>query len=377
MRFIYLSSLSLFIALAGCGDNAFDQSDDVVRGLKAFRVSQTANTEVRRYPSVVEPAKESKLSFEVSGQLREISLEVGQKVIEGQVLAEINSTSLELQQQEARARLEEADASYRNALADFERKKSLLADGFVTQAEFDQSSSTLSRNKAQISQAQKQLDIALENLSKATVISPFDGIVSSVDVESFAQVTAGQLVLGLYSEGSFEISFRVPASVINIIKVGDEADINISDLGNITYKGHIKEIGSRAASVSAFPVVVTIDSKTDFLRAGMAAEVSLSISLGRDENEGFLIPLSTFVIETDGLSETSPVTGVLTQRNRAALFVYDPETSTVKSREIAIAGIRENMAIVFEGIERGDIIASAGVSFLKDGQKVRLLPLDQ
>ncbi len=371
------------LLIAGCGESSDDQTDEIVRGLKAFRVTQTANTEIRRYPSIVEPAKESKLSFEVSGQLREVELEVGQKVIEGEVLAEINSTSLELQEQEARARLEEARANLKNAQADFERKRKLRTDGFVTQAEFDQSTKALSSAKAQVEQSQKQLEVAQENLNKATMISPFDGVLSSVDVESFAQVAAGQQILGIYSEGTFEISFRVPSSVINIIKIGDPADIQIADLGSVSYKGHIKEIGSRAASVSAFPVVVTIDEKTDVLRAGMAAEVTLSITLGR-ETDGYLIPLSAFYVGSDTVQGNTAISGPPTVRNvglpsvrnRATLFLFDEDTSTVKAKEVDIAGIRENMAIVFEGINEGDIVAVAGVSFLKDGQKVRLLPID-
>ena len=373
LPFAYLIP-ALFL-LSACGDSQTETEDEVIRGLKAYRITQTANTELRRYPSIVEPAKESKLSFEVAGQMLEIELEVGQKVIEGEVLAELNSTSLELQEQEARARLEEAQANVRNAQADYDRKSKLRNDGFVTQAEFDQSSSTLSGSKALVSQAQKQLDIATENLSKATLISPFDGVISSVDVESFAQVGAGQQIVGVYSEGVFEISFRVPSSIINIIEIGDVADIQIADLGNVAYKGRIKEIGSRAASVSAFPVVVTIDEKTEILRAGMAAEVTLSIDLGRD-TEGYLVPLSAFLIGSADVQETRALRIGSGNRNRANLFFYDNETSTVTAKEVDIAGIRENMAIVFEGVKEGDIIASAGVSYLKDGQKVRLLPLE-
>ncbi len=220
------------------------------------------------------------------------------------------------------------------------------------------------------------MDIATENLSKATLISPFDGVISSVDVESFAQVGAGQQIVGVYSEGVFEISFRVPSSIINIIEIGDVADIQIADLGNVSYKGRIKEIGSRAASVSAFPVVVTIDEKTDILRAGMAAEVTLSIKLGRN-TDGYLVPLSAFLVGLDDGQGSQALSVVPGARNRANLFFFDEETSTVSARQVDIAGIRENMAIVFEGVKEGDIVASAGVSYLKDGQKVRLLPLDK
>ena len=55
------------------------------------------------------------------------------------------------------------------------------------------------------------------------------------------------------------------------------------------------------------------------------------------------------------------------------VYVYDPDTSTVKRREVTVGGIRENRIIVLDGVAPGDRLASAGVSFLTDGQKVKLL----
>ena len=63
-------------------------------------------------------------------------------------------------------------------------------------------------------------------------------------------------------------------------------------------------------------------------------------------------------------------------QGEGTVYVYDPETSTVQQRQITSAGIRENMIIVSEGLEEGDLVAAAGVSFLREGQKVKLLPLD-
>ena len=56
------------------------------------------------------------------------------------------------------------------------------------------------------------------------------------------------------------------------------------------------------------------------------------------------------------------------------VYIFDQTTSSVKRRKIIIAGIRENSLIVIEGLKHGDRVASAGVSFLRDGQKVKLLP---
>jgi multidrug efflux pump subunit AcrA (membrane-fusion protein) len=59
------------------------------------------------------------------------------------------------------------------------------------------------------------------------------------------------------------------------------------------------------------------------------------------------------------------------------VFRYDEGSSTVKKRTITLGGIRDNRLVVTEGIAAGDILASAGVSYLSDGQKVKLLPLEE
>ena len=58
---------------------------------------------------------------------------------------------------------------------------------------------------------------------------------------------------------------------------------------------------------------------------------------------------------------------------QTTVFIYDPDTETVVSRDVTIAGVRENRLIVVDGLKAGDRVASAGVSFLREGQKVKLL----
>ena len=63
-------------------------------------------------------------------------------------------------------------------------------------------------------------------------------------------------------------------------------------------------------------------------------------------------------------------------QNTGTVFGYDQGSSTVKKRIITGGGIRDNRLVVVEGVAPGDILASAGVSYLADGQKVKLLPLE-
>jgi multidrug efflux pump subunit AcrA (membrane-fusion protein) len=69
-----------------------------------------------------------------------------------------------------------------------------------------------------------------------------------------------------------------------------------------------------------------------------------------------------------------PFSAVRSERDNAfSVFIYDPETSTVRRRPIQPGGVRENDVAVLEGLVPGEVIATAGVSFLRDGQKVTLL----
>jgi len=135
--------------------------------------------------------------------------------------------------------------------------------------------------------------------------------------------------------------------------------------------GRIKELGSRAAQVSAFPVVVALEEEMPGLKAGMSADVSITVGLLAGD-EGFLVPIHCFSLESSNrLQEGGAIREI---SETAEVFIFDEETSTVTAREVRTAGVRENMVIVIDGLEAGDLIASAGVSYLHDGQKVRRLP---
>lgn len=373
IRIASTTLIATILVLAGCQkDLSQEPEEPLVRGLKGYQVTRSANAEVRRYPSVVQPARESKLSFEVGGKLQAINLEVGQRVKRGDVLAAIDPASLNLKVQQNSASLDEASAQLRNSQLDYDRKKTLLEKKYVTQAEFDNASSQLKSLQAQVDQARRQLDLAKEDLNKAKLISPFDGVISSVDAQDYAQVSAGEIILGLYSEGSYEVSFSVPAVIINKLQIGDKASVSFADIPGQEYTGHIKELGSRAGQISAFPVVVSLNNPPSSLRAGMAADVELSILVG-DGSDGLLVPLSSFYF--GGILSTREVN--VSENNIGIVFVFDETTSTVRTREVQFHGIRENMAIVYEGIKEGEIIAAAGVSYLHDGQTVKLLPLNR
>ncbi len=98
----------------------------------------------------------------------------------------------------------------------------------------------------------------------------------------------------------------------------------------------------------------------------MAVEVSFELDvLG---GKGFLLPISAAIPEgeipeTSGPTDPSPV----------SVYIYDPSDSTVHKKEVTMAGLQENKFVIVDGLNEGDRVAIAGVSFLHEGMKVKLL----
>ncbi len=112
-----------------------------------------------------------------------------------------------------------------------------------------------------------------------------------------------------------------------------------------------------AGRANAFPVRVLIDTDNPRIRPGITAEVTLLLDEGQDET-AYLIPTGALLA---GADESS-----------GFVFVFDETSSSVKQTAVTFAGVRESSVIVRSGLQTGDVIAAAGVSFLRDGQKVIL-----
>ena len=121
IRHLLRSAISamLVVGLQGCAEKKQEASEQPVRGLRAYKVAAKAESRVRRFPSVLQPADVSSLSFEIGGQLKAVILTVGQKVQLGDVLAEIDPRSLQTQVDQASAGVQQAQALLDNAEGGF------------------------------------------------------------------------------------------------------------------------------------------------------------------------------------------------------------------------------------------------------------------
>jgi len=364
MRFVLIPLLSL--GLAACNEEE-QASEPPIRGLKTHLVAEASDSTVRRFPAVLEPTSLNVLSFEVAGKLETVSLEVGQRVEEGQTLLSLDPTTFQIQLDNAKAGIVAAEAARDNAADNFARQERLFEQGTTTKVVLDNARTQAATTRARFEQAKQARDSARETLSKTTIVSPIEGIINAVEAVSFSTISPGVPMVSLYAPDEFEISFSVNFETVSQLVVGTPAVVRLADLPSVTLEAVVSELGARADAVSSFPVVLTLQETDPVLKAGMAVEASIELPL--PAAQGFTIPLSA-ILKTGqiGFQEDSPQAS-----GAARVYVYDSASETVVEREIGIGGVRENAVLVVEGLEIGDRIASAGVSFLRDGMQVNLL----
>ncbi|MEO1681075.1 MAG: efflux RND transporter periplasmic adaptor subunit [Pseudomonadota bacterium] len=367
MRLVFLIAMVAAI-LDSCAPNAEDAAEfeQPVRGLITRVVEAEEDTTVRRYPGVLEPGEVNVLSFEVGGRLGRLDLAVGQRVAEGELLASLDAAAFFVTLENRRASVEEAQVALEQAQENYERSEALLQSGAITRVRRDEDETEFQTAQARLTQAEQDLASAQEDLEDADLHAPFDAIVNSVDADSFATVAAGEAVLSVYSEADYEVSFSVNFEVASQLVVGKEATVRLADDPDVALAATVRELGERAETVSSFPVVVRLEETDPLIKPGMAVEVSFEFDLPGDR--GFLIPISAAIPEGE-----IPDTAGTPRPTPLLLYVFDPESSTVKRREVTFAGLRENHLVVIEGLSPGERVAVAGVSFLRDGMEVKLV----
>jgi len=358
-------------ALAACwpeDDTTGDAENKAPRAVKTIVAEERPAIQLRRFPSVLEPPQLVPLSFEVGGRVSEVDLRVGQQVAAGELLATIEPVDLDIQLSQAEAVLQEAKAGADNARSEAARQSQLFERGVTTAVTRDRAVTQAEQADARLVQAQRNVDLLTESREDADLRAPFDAVINSVDIQDFASVKAGEPVVTLYQEGTLQASILVSFDVVRNLQIGDMVEVVPTDIQVAPLQATISEIGRRAPAVSSFPVIVRLENPDTDLRSGMAVEVRLETN---SQLPAGLIPLPLTALN---LNESGPFEGTPPYSAQVFVFVSGEQgEGTLEARSVSLGAVAEGEIFVMNGLSVGERVVTAGVPFLYDGQKSRLL----
>lgn len=221
---------------------------------------------------------------QVSGTISELLVDFNDTVKAGQVLAVLDTTFLSASVREARAKVNQCQAQYNQAVIDLKREKELFEKGYSTAAKYESSQNTAALQQAALMSAQAGLDRARVNLEYAVITSPIDGTIIHREVEPgqtvAASLSAPVLFLVARDLSKMEIMGLVDESDIGQIKVGQEVRFTVDAYLDREFAGQVRQIRLQPETVSSvvnYTVVIDADNPDGLLFPGMTATVDFIV----------------------------------------------------------------------------------------------------
>jgi len=356
-----ISLASLAGVLLACGQDA-PPAELPPRAIRWMEVSESLADEQRVISGILVAADDSSLGFEVGGTVQSVEVEMGATVQRDQVLAILDPVPFELAVRDAQALLDKQKALYEDARADNARATALFKEEVASVAERDRARARFDSAESQVEASDARLELAKRDLRKSVLKAPFAGSISVRNIDPAMELSPGMIAFEIDSgEGGMQAQVQVPESMMPHVRGGEVVDVTLPALGDEVFEAVVSEVGTRSSAGNSFTVKADLSQHRDEFRSGMTAEVRFSYARfvgDKPSADGFMIPLSAVLPEGE---------------HDFAVFVFDPETRTVSHRPVLTAGVRDNDIVVRSGLSEGDILAIAGVSFLRDGQTVTLL----
>jgi len=314
-----------------------------VRNLRTIVVGDISDIRNGQLPGRARSAQEVDLSFDVSGTLVERPVAIGSMVEKGELIARLDPRDFQ-----ANVRATEADA--RTAKRNFERGSELLKTDFISEAEYD-------RLEAQVDITQANLDLAKKALTDSEIYAPFAGVIVTLSVENFQSVRAKSPIARLLGLEMVEMVVNVSESQITNVHHIETIEVEFDALPGVRLPATITEIGREASMTTrTFPITLSMKQpKGTQVLAGMAGTAYATATLSAEEASGYVIPVGALIGEATG--------------NVSKVWVVDP-SNTVRSREVTVGRVTPGGVQIVEGLTAGDIIATAGVHTLTEGQQV-------
>jgi HlyD family secretion protein len=378
-------------------------------------IAATANlSSQREYTGTTQPFQEVIIRAQTEGQLRQLNVDVGDRVEQGQTLATIDDTLLttattaadaelaarraeiiQLQSQvnEAQTQVEQTRLQLQQAESDAARYEKLVKAGAIAQQQAEQSR-TLARTSAKILQSaqdkvrtQEQAIVAAngrivaqqavveqqqERRSYAVPVAPIMGTVLSRSTEAGNLVQVGNELLRLGDFRQVKVTVQVSELDLATVQVGSTAKVRLDAFPKDSLSGQVTRISPVANSTSRLvPIEVVVPNAGNRLSSGLLARVSFS----QTQADRIVVPLSA--LPTDRGKRPAKPTGNPAQQGTLFVVKEEGDRASVSARSVTLGEQIDGKVQILSGLSPGERFVSRSGRPLKDGDAVRLSILSE
>ena len=337
------------------------EKTEVVRPVRTVVVGPSDSLSQRVLSGRAKAAREVTLAFRVGGTVLERFVDVGDRVEKGAIVAQLDPAPYQAEVDRIKAELARAQASLVNAEQQFARVMALVEKGHYSKAKGDRAKAARDIARAEVQAYEAALTKAELDLSYTRLQAPFPGRVVATYVERFEDVRAQDPIVRILDTTQIEFVVDVPDSLIAYVPFVEEAEVVFDSFPDVALSATVKEIGTEASpTTGTYPVTLLMDQPENVqILPGMSGRAVAKKMRDIDLVERLLVPPSAIFTDDADVE-------------RKLVWVVDPETKTVATREVRLGKVSAAGVTVTEGLEPGEVVVVAGVHSLEPGQKVRL-----
>ncbi|WP_261374105.1 efflux RND transporter periplasmic adaptor subunit [Yersinia bercovieri] len=335
------------IVLTGCGEKAHKQAPSA-RPVRAIIAPPPVALGSLIQTGEIRPHEEVTLGFRLDGRILTRQAEVGNRVIAGQVLATQESETSRNQLSSAQ---NSARAAEQVAALNLRRMQLLMPSGAIARSQLDSAQADWQAARAKRQSSEDALKNAQENVSWTKLTAPADGVITQVSASAGQVVSAGQSVITLASGSIRDAVFDV-ADPQSVPQQADSLfNVSLLSAPSVVAQGHFRDVSPQAdPQTRTWRLRITLDNPPPAMALGASVQLTLNASGPR------LIALPASALTRTG--------------NKPAVFVVDEKTLTLHLRPVVVGRYSTSEIFISAGVQPGERVVIAGVSKLREGEKV-------
>ena len=329
--------LAALAAAVACGNQGANQNAAPEATIPNVEVTTATARDVPQdnvYASTIQAYAVNNIAPQSAGRIRKINVEVGDYVVKGQVLAEMD-----------RLQLDQTELQVQNDDIEFERLKGLYAEGGVSQSDFE---------TAELSYKIRKTTLA--NLRENTILrSPITGFVSARNFDAGDLFSMSSPLFTVQQVTPVKLLVGISESEYTKIKKGDSVSLTVDAIPGETFTGKVERLYPTIdPATHTFKAEVVVPNTNRVLRPGMYARVTVNFGT----RHSVIVPDQSLV----------------KQEGTGTRFIYVLKAdNTVSYVPVTIGRHMDREYEILSGLEEGSQVVVKGQSLLRDGVKVNVL----
>lgn len=351
---LFLLPAALWLGLASC-------SKDVRQEIQTYTVEPTTMSETVTATGTMESVTSVDVGTQVTGIIDKLHADFNDRVTKGQLLAELEKTTLDAELKSSDANVQSAKSTYDYTRTNYERDRKLHDEKLISDYEYQTSLHDYEVAKLNYEKAQADRVRAAKNLNYAEIYSPIDGVIISREVEVGQTVVSSMNVANLYviaDLDNMQVVGNVDEADIGKVKEGQHVTFTVDAYTDDVFEGRVTQVRlnpTTTSNVVTYEVIVSAANPDHKLIPGMTANLTIyTLEL----NDIIAVPLKALRFQpepTDNDDKNGPEIVALQQAAKNKVWVLRDNKLIETAVELGVNnGINQQ---ILSGLSKGDKVA--------------------